>query len=511
MVGATSKVPAVHRIGPARLTAGFDRFRRLDLRAHHAVHGGLWPLTAGELVGLAEHINLRGRGGAAFPFHKKVRAVVDSARKKNTSTIVVVNATEGEPASWKDKVLLTRAPHLILDGAAVAGRALQADEIVIGVTDDGIGAESVLQALAERRMPAPTRVVLMPHRFISGEGGSLVRGINGETPIPPGIKVRAAETGVAGLPTLLSNAETFSQLAIAARLGPEVYAALGDSEEPGTVLLTVGGSARYPCVVETPTGVALSEILQLCGASIGPGVLAGGFHGKWMSPEMVDRAYVSNHGMTDAGGVLGAGIMLPLGSATCPIGEVAKVVHYLAGESAGQCGPCRLGLPDVARAVASLADGSGGRAAIEQIRTAAGTVKGRGACSHPDGTARFATSAIEVFTEDIAAHVLRDGCGQPVRGVLPLPSVEMTSGARLAVDWARCDGHGLCAHLVPELIRLDGNGFPNFPDAPVPAWLEVEARKAVNMCPALALRLTHPAAKKEKDAKGSGDRRPARR
>jgi NADH:ubiquinone oxidoreductase subunit F (NADH-binding)/ferredoxin len=461
---------------------------RLDYGTHHDVHGTVRPLSSEELLGLAERIDLRGRGGAGFPFARKMRAVLDSAARRASDTIVVVNATEGEPASWKDKVLLTRAPHLILDGAALAARALGAQGIVIGVADDGFGRGSLMQALAERRMPTATSVVTVPHRFISGEGGALVRGINGEIPIPPGRKVRASDSGVAGLPTLLSNAETYSQLAVAARLGPSEYAAVGTRKEPGTVMLTIGGTPGRFTVVETPTGVPLKEILRICGIQPGQGVLVGGFHGKWITGEAAARAEVSRESLTEVGGTLGAGIIIPLGEDTCALGEVTRVVRYLAGQSAGQCGPCRMGLPDVARAMASLTDGSGGTGAINTVRTAASAVKGRGACSHPDGTARFAISALDTFSEDIEAHVLRDGCGRRVRGVLPLPAEE-TTGKRLVVDWTRCDGHGLCAHVVPELIRLDDNGFPSFPDMPVPAWLEPGARKAVSMCPALALRL----------------------
>ncbi len=500
----------MQRIGPPRLTAGFGRFRRLDMRAHRAVHGDVRPLSLGELVGLAERMRLRGRGGAGFPFARKVRAVVESARKRDADRVVVVNATEGEPAAWKDKVLLTRAPHLILDGAAVAAAALQATEIVIWVADDGVGADSMIRALAERRMPAPTRMVTMPHRFISGEGGALVRGINGDLPIPPGRKTRASDTGVDGLPTLLSNAETYAQLAIAARLGPVGYASVGLPEEPGTVLLSVGGSAKFPSVVEAPSGVPLKEILRMCRAGIGQGVLVGGYHGKWISAAAAETAQVSWEGMEAVGGSLGAGIILPLGDETCPLGEATRVVQYLAGESAGQCGPCRLGLSDLARAFASLADGSGGRAAIEAVRQAAGTVRGRGACSHPDGTARFALTAIETFAEDMAAHLNHDGCGRPVAGILPLPAGEGDTGYRLAVDWARCDGHGLCAVAVPELIRLDGNGYPSFPDTPVPVWLENEARKAVAICPALALRLA-PMSQNSRPARKDDRRKVVRR
>ena len=481
------QVPPVTSIGLPRITAGFDEYGRLDLITHQKVHGGFAALTADELVGLADHIALRGRGGAGFPFARKVRAVLDSCRRQNLPPVVVVNATEGEPASWKDKAILTRGPHLILDGAALAAVALNAGQIVVGITDDGIGANSIAAALAERRMPVPVRIVTVPHRFISGEGGALVRGINGEAHIPPGRKVRSSDNGVMGLPTLLSNAETFAHLAIAARIGPWEYNAVGDPDEPGTVMLTVGGSATAPAVVECPTGTPFAKVLAMCGADPGPGVLVGGYHGKWITTEAAMAVAVSRKGFASVGGTLGAGIVLPIGSSTCPLGEVAQVTQYLAGESAGQCGPCRLGLPDLARAVTLVALGGG---ALDHVRAAAGVVKGRGACTHPDGTARFALSALEVFARDVAAHAGGEGCGTPVQGILPLPYHHDRGARRLAVDWSRCDGHGLCSAVAPEIIRLDANGFPAFPQTPLPPWLENSARKAVNVCPALALRLT---------------------
>jgi NADH:ubiquinone oxidoreductase subunit F (NADH-binding)/ferredoxin len=334
-------------------------------------------------------------------------------------------------------------------------------------------------------MPAPTRVVSVPHRFISGEGGALVRGMNGEANIPPGRKQRSSDAGVAGLPTLLSNAETYAQLAIAARTGPARYASVGTPAEPGTVMLSVGGSATRPAVIECPTGAPLKEVLRMCGATVGSGVLLGGFHGKWINAEAAGRAEISIKGLAEVGGRLGAGIVLPLGDDTCPLGEAARVVQYLAAESAGQCGPCRLGLPDLARVVAEVASGTG---SPDAVRAAAGFVRGRGACSHPDGTAGFAISAMDIFADDIDAHARGDGCGRPVKGVLPMPPGMEGGAKRLAVDWSRCDGHGLCAAVLPELIRLDGNGYPSFPDLPVPPWLERGANQAIAVCPALALR-----------------------
>jgi NADH:ubiquinone oxidoreductase subunit F (NADH-binding)/ferredoxin len=443
------------------------------------------------LVDLAERISLQGRGGAGFPFARKVTAVAGSARRRNASPAVVVNGTEGEPAAWKDKMLLTCAPHLVLDGATLAAWALAAQEVVIGVADDGVVERSLLDALRERRsMPIPTRVVVVPHRFLSGEAGALVRGINGEAHLPPGQKVRTSDVGVRGLPTLLSNAETYAQLAVAAAIGSEEYNRLGTAEEPGTVLLTVTPAdwGQPPCVIETPTGTRLTDVLGVCGAATGQGVLTGGYHGKWITAEAAGRAEVSRKSFAEVGGTLGAGIVIPLAEGVCALGEVARVAHYMAAESAGQCGPCRLGLPQLARLLTGLLNGSG---TPDEVRAVIGTIRGRGACSHPDGTSRFVLSALGTFVNDVMAHLYHDGCGRPVKGVLPIPDTPADPGiGSLTVDWSHCDGHGLCAHILPELIRLDENGFPVFPDTPVPSWLAPQARRAIDMCPALALRLT---------------------
>jgi NADH:ubiquinone oxidoreductase subunit F (NADH-binding)/ferredoxin len=482
-------VPRVLSIGQARLTAGLDRMQQIDLAAYQSIFGKLPRLTADQLIGMTEQVDLRGRGGAAFPVARKLRAVVASARARKRQVVVVVNATEGEPGSYKDKMLLTKSPYLVLGGALVVAWALRAREIVVGVSGDGTMARW-LSALADAEpdLKRMLQVVQVPERFVSGEGSALVNAVNGKLPLPSGRRVRASESGVDHRPTLLSNAETFAQIAVLAMLGPENFASVGTPEEPGTVLLSVGGAATRPAVVEVPTGLPLGEVLDLCGAVPQEGVLVGGYHGMWLPADMAYDVPVSRAGMTAVGGTLGAGIILPLGSGTCAIGEVARVASYLAAESSGQCGPCKLGLPSIARSLAAVADGSGGLDAVDTARRAAASVRGRGACAHPDGVFRFVLSALDVLTEDLTAHLFRGTCGRPVRGVLPMPAGH--EGNRLAVDWTRCRGHGLCAHLVPELVQLDRQGFPVPLDMPVPPWLEREARQAVDMCPALALRLT---------------------
>jgi NADH:ubiquinone oxidoreductase subunit F (NADH-binding)/ferredoxin len=494
--------PAIMRIGAARLTAGLDRMPRLDLEAHRDIFGPLPRLSARELVSMAEQVDLRGQGGAAFPFALKLQAVVENAEANDCPTVVVVNATEGEPGSAKDKMLMIRSPYLILSGAALVAEAIKAEEVVVGVAGSELASRSIEAAIAaEPGLRNMVRVVEVPERFIAGESGALVRGINGKRPVPPGRKVLASDFGVDDLPTLLSNAGTFAQLAVLALLGPERFAAVGTPDQPGTILLSVGGSAAHPAVVEVPTGIPLAAVLDICQAPAGDGVLVGGYHGMWLSAETAYATPVSREGLAAAGGSLGAGIVLPLGDGTCPLGEVSRIASYLAGESAGQCGPCKLGLPSIARALAALIDGSGGIEALDVARRSAAAVAGRGACAHPDGMTRFVLSALQVFTEDLAAHVFHSSCGRPVRGVLPLPNgPEQQEQKRLMVDWTRCQGHGLCAHLVPELIHLDSQGYPVMLNIPVPSWLEKDAEQAVHVCPALALRLTSGSARAARQA-----------
>jgi NADH:ubiquinone oxidoreductase subunit F (NADH-binding)/ferredoxin len=494
-VALTPSEPLVLRVGQARVTAGLDRYERLDLGAHRSVFGPPpGGLTLSQLVTMCEQVDLRGHGGAAFPAAKKLRAVATSAAERKKRPIVVINGTEGEPGSSKDKTLLRRSPHLVLDGAVMAARALRATEIIIGVTNDGPQAQIVSDAIdSDGELRRMVKVAVVPDRFVTGESGSLINAINGKAAIPPGVKTRASDSGVRGRPTYLSNAETFAQLAVLGMLGPSGYASTGEDSEPGTVLLTVSGSVEQPSVVDTPTGVPLGHILDICGAKPCRGVLLGGYHGLWITPQTAAEVTVSRAGLQAVGSTLGAGVVLVLGTDTCPLGETARIASYMAMQSSGQCGPCKAGLPAVARSLTALAHGAGGPDELDAVRRTAANVRGRGACHHPDGTANFVASALDVFADDLAEHMFRGTCGRPTVGILPLP--DAAAEARLKVDWTRCQGHGLCARLAPELVKLDADGFPEFLDVAVPFWLTKDAGQAVDMCPNLALTLTKPAPK----------------
>ncbi|GCD37417.1 oxidoreductase [Streptomyces chrestomyceticus JCM 4735] len=493
---------------------GVGGVERLGRVAHLARHGSPPDLSASELVALAEDTGLRGRGGAGFPFARKVRAVMEGRRRTGGRVAVVVNGSEGEPGCLKDTALLLFAPHLVLDGALLAARALGAEEVAVGVTRADV-ARSVRRAIAERGpLSTPVRAQLLAERFVTGEGTALTDGLDRGPGLPSGRKVRSSERGLHGLPTLLSNTETYAQLAVAARMGALDYRATGDPAAPGTVLLTVAGER----VVEAPTGVPLARVLALCGLGPGQGVLIGGYHGTWLPPSAAGTALLSRADLAAYGAVLGAGAVLPLPEGTCPAGETVRVARWMAAESAGQCGPCVLGLPALADALGQAVGGDGQRA-LDAVQDRMRAVERRGACSHPDGTARFIASALAAFPDEFARHAGGAGCGRPVLGALPVPGetaygvggAPETSGARrsgdraatattarphapeqrLLVDWTLCQGHGLCADLVPGMVRLGPDGYPERAAMPLPARMRRRAQLAVRRCPALALRVQH--------------------
>ncbi|WP_331748258.1 NADH-ubiquinone oxidoreductase-F iron-sulfur binding region domain-containing protein [Streptomyces sp. NBC_00648] len=476
--------PDIMSFGPPTLLAGLEKAERMDRDQHLDVHGPLRLLRTDDLVELATSIDLRGRGGAGFPFARKLQAVMKSAAAGTDKPAVIVNGSEGEPSCLKDTALLLRAPHLVIDGAELAAAAIGADQVVLGVTRPDVE-KALVDALAER---GPSTIDIaaqrLPERFVTGESTAMTNGLNNGQALPTGRKVRTSERGLDGVPTLFSNTETFAQLAVASRLGAAGYRRTGLAEEPGTVLLTMSGSL----VVECPTGVPLNYVLEMCGMAAGQGVLVGGYHGLWLDPMAAQQALVSRESMKSLGATLGAGAVLPLPEDTCPVGEVARVARWMADESAQQCGPCVWGLARLADELAALA-GGGGLAAYDAVFTHIKGVMGRGACSHPDGTSKFVASALSIFGDDVARHVQSDGCGRPVLGVLPLTNEEAAKNQSLVVDWTLCRGHGLCADVLPEVVQLGPDSYPVSPRMSLGAEYREDALKAVRRCPALALRI----------------------
>lgn len=400
------------------------------LRAHDERYGAV-RLWGEALVAEVERSGLTGRGGGAFPAGRKLRSVAERAGRRGS--VLIANGMESEPASAKDASLLARAPHLVLDGIALAAGAVMAEQAYLCVSRPE-QADSLSAAVAERagRDPLPVAVTVVPDRYVASEESALVHYLNGGPAVPLFVPPRPFERGVRGRPTLVSNVETLANVALISRYGANWFRSAGAPGAPGTALVTVSGAVRRPGVYEIALGTPLRDVLALAGGAGGPGgaggagvqaVLAGGYFGSWLAGGPALDVPASAPGLQAAGASFGAGILLVLPAGGCGLAETARVVRYLAGQSAGQCGPCLYGLPEIAAGMEQVAFGGGGatRRALRELRELFGLVEGRGACHLPDGVARLAASALRVFAEDVRRHEREPCAGTRGRPAFRVP------------------------------------------------------------------------------------------
>jgi NADH:ubiquinone oxidoreductase subunit F (NADH-binding) len=204
----------------------------------------------------------------------------------------------------------------------------------------------------------------------------------------------------------VDNVDTLAQVAIIARIGGESY------RRSHTTLITPTGAVRRPGVYEVPAGTRIGEALERAGGAARPlqAVLVGGYGGSWLPLPSAAPLSLTHQTLREAGAALGVAALFALPADTCGVVETAKILGYLAAESARQCGPCMFGLPAIAADFAELARGRTRRGTLERLNRRLGVIPGRGACAHPDGAARLASSALRVFGSDVAAHAIGRGC-----------------------------------------------------------------------------------------------------
>jgi NADH:ubiquinone oxidoreductase subunit F (NADH-binding) len=382
-----------------------------DLQGHLDAHG---PLNVARgrsnswqqgLVASLEESGLTGRGGGAFPTSVKLTV----SQSGGSGGIVVVNAMEGEPASSKDQLLLTRAPHLVLDGAQYLATLRGSDRVVICVpTGRAAAVAAVRHAMQERRAYRYARVreemVLPPDRFIAGEESALTNWIESARSAPVFRPDKGIPLRIGKRPALVHNAETLAHIALIARYGSGPFRARGIAEEPGTCLVTLSGAMTHSGVVEVDRGTPLWDIVQR-GQPVEPiqALLVGGYGGTWVGPGHFRTPYASIP-LRTIGAMAGVGVIAALGETSCGLAESARIARYLADESAGQCGPCAFGLPAIADDLIRLTRGHSDHGLLARLERRLREVNGRGACRHPDGAVALVRSVLSVFAADVAAH-----------------------------------------------------------------------------------------------------------
>lgn len=371
---------------------------------HIQRNGHLPRLSAEAIQRLALDSGLTGRGGAGFPIGRKLAAVAANSTRRGA--VVIANGAEGEPASSKDRVLISNAPHLVLDGLALAAAAVGARECYMYAPDEQL---SVLDhARRQRRDLPPISFVVSPDTFISGQESAAVAAIEGLPALPRMTPPAVFDRGVGGRPTLVQNVETLAHLALIARYGSEWFRSVGLPMDPGTRLVTLSGAVKTRGVYEVPTGRTLGSIVGMADGALEPlqAILVGGYHGGWVPWTAQTSALpFTQTELAPFGAAPGAGVLIALPTSRCGLSATSDITAYLAGQSAGQCGPCRNGLPTLARHLQILAYGRPNRATVTELERICGVVEDRGACHHPNGTVRLVASGLRTFKAEITHHL----------------------------------------------------------------------------------------------------------
>ena len=417
--------------GLPRLLAGLENTGGgpMTLAEHSRVHGELPRRSASELIGAIERSGLRSRGGADFPTAQKLRTLAGAKRV----SAVVVNGSETEPASGKDRLLLSRLPHLVLDGAMLAAQAVGAPEVIVQIGKSTLGSLQALEgALAVRPVdPVPVHLVAAPEGYVAGEESAVMHYLNDGRPLPTFVPPRPFQRGFRGRPTLIQNPETLAQVALVARFGERWYRELGTDADPGSALVTISGAVAAPGVYELAFGTPMTDLVEAAGGATEPmrALLVGGYFGTWVDAVQAMRLRLAREDLRSVGCSLGSGVLIVLGQSECGLHESARVIDYLARQSAHQCGPCTYGLRAIADSVGALAAGVAHERERDRVLRWVAEVRGRGACHHPDGAVRFVTSALAVFGKEIESH-RRGRCGaRPARLPIGGPTVRQTAVA----------------------------------------------------------------------------------
>jgi NADH-quinone oxidoreductase subunit F len=362
-------------------------------------HGGYQALIKAskmdpeQIIDLIEQSGLRGRGGAAYPTGKKMRAVASQSEQQR---YFVCNVAEGEPGSFKDHALL-KNPHQVLESCAIAAFAIGAQQAFMYLRGSFLQEEKLLlQALSEAEDAGfvgasgilPVKIII--HRgensYIAGEETALLESLEGKPAIPRTKPPRPFESGLWGKPTLVSNIETVCNTIIIVLYGAEEFRKFGTPQSPGTKIFCLSGQIRNPGLYELPLGTQLSELLYVHGG--GPlegrklvGIFPGGPSTPFLPVEPdIPLDFESVH---SAGSHLGTGGMIVVDDSTTMLDLAENISSFFMRESCKTCPPCTIGTQETHALIQLMAEAKKPIAAnIAKINELCEMMKFRGNCAH---------------------------------------------------------------------------------------------------------------------------------
>ena len=401
-----------------------------------AARKALTSMTPEEVIEEVSKPNLRGLGGAGFPAGRKWSFV---PRETERPKYLVVNADEGEPGTFKDRYIMERDPHALIEGMIIAAYAIGSHKAYVYIRGEYFRSAKRLQraldeAYSQRWLGKDIQgtgfdLDVVIHRgagaYICGEETALLTSLEGGKGFPKLKPPFPAISGLFSCPTIVNNVETLACVPFILRHGADRFATIGTARQGGTRLFCVSGHVVRPGVYEEPVSITLRELIEEDAAGVRDGnklkaVIPGGISAKILSADEIDVA-MDFDSLMAAGSMAGSGGVIVMDETACMVEALESAARFFADESCGQCSPCREGTGWVHRIVRRIAEGRGSVQDLDDLLAIAGDMEGNTICVFADAAAWPVQSYITKFRDEFEDYI-RSGRGAAKREVAACPA-----------------------------------------------------------------------------------------
>ncbi|HSL93327.1 MAG TPA: NADH-quinone oxidoreductase subunit NuoF [Bacillota bacterium] len=377
-----------------------------------------------KVIDIVKASNLRGRGGAGFPTGRKWEF---TRRAEGEQKYIICNADEGEPGTFKDRLIIEGDPHLVLEGMALAAYAIGADKGIVYVRGEyDLSIKRLEQAIAQARSAGllgrnilgstfsfDIDVCLGAGAYVCGEETALIESIEGKRGEPRLKPPYPAQHGLWGKPTSVNNVETLANIPSIIENGAEWFRSIGTANSSGTKVFTLTGNVVNAGLIEVPMGITLREIIMEIGGGIPGGrsfkmAQTGGTSGGCLAEDHLDVP-MDYDSLSQYGSSLGSGALLIMDDSHCIVDLTKCFLRFFVHESCGQCTPCREGTSQLYHLVDKISKGRASSADIALIQKLSRTMQISPLCALGQTAPIPVLSAFEYFGSEVKAH-LRGNC-----------------------------------------------------------------------------------------------------
>ena len=362
--------------------------------------------------------NLRGRGGAFFPTGRKASFIPQGGTKP---VYITVNADESEPGTFKDREIMRRVPHRVIEGCLIAAHAIGSKHIFIYIRGEYLAEFEVLRAALEQAREADLMgdVTIVLHRgagaYICGEETALLESLEGKRGQPRSKPPFPAVAGLYASPTLINNVETMATVPKVMELGGEEYAKIGaPPNSTGTRVFCLSGNVERPGNYELPHGVTIRQLVEEIGGGVPDGrrvkaVMMGGSSFPIVTPDELDTGMDADS-LGAKGLFLGSGVVTVVDDRACMVQFALRVAQFYMHESCGKCTPCREGTRWMVQILEKVEDGGAAQSELDLLLDVCDRILGKCLCPLGDAAAMPVASIVTKFRAEFQAHVDRGGC-----------------------------------------------------------------------------------------------------